>query len=66
MMDSQVPPHHVWRAPSHSTGRGFVRAGAVSEGGANRSVISLQSVRNNQGMKGERTGRLNGSSTPQQ
>ena len=53
MIESQVPPHHLECQPrkesfthvcndgSHVAGRGDVRAGAVLDAGAKRSVISL-------------------------
>lgn len=41
MMDSHVPPHHVCSPGSQSSGRGVVRAGAVADGGAKRSVNNL-------------------------
>jgi len=44
MIDSHVPPHHVCNSGSHVSGNGDVRAGAVADGGANRSVISLPSA----------------------
>ena len=44
MIDSHVPPHQVCAWGSHVVGKGDVRAGAVSDAGANRSVMSLESI----------------------
>ena len=42
MMDRHVPPHQVWSLGSQTAGMGDVRAGAVAEGGAKRSVMILK------------------------
>ena len=72
MIDSQVPPHHlthvrrtqkagglahVCNAGSQVDGSGDVRAGAVLDAGANRSVITLKWVTDDQGRSKWLTGR---------